>query len=147
MLTYHGDCTRVQWHVLANIIEQAGLGTRTPALVERAFRGSYTCCFAEEDGTLVGAGRAISDGVSNSAIFDVVVLPAKQGKGIGKAIMHSLLERLPQRSVLLVSVPSQRKFYEKLGFHKLKTAYLRHEDIERWVRDGYIDEETDRDVS
>jgi ribosomal protein S18 acetylase RimI-like enzyme len=138
-LSYHSNCDLVRWTELAQVIERAPLGTRDPLLVERAFRGSYLCCFVEDDGMLVGAGRAISDGASNSALFDVVVLPAYQGKGIGKAVMQYLLERLPTRSVLLVSVPQQQPFYTKLGFHKLKTAYLRHEDIERWKRDGYID--------
>lgn len=138
-LNFHNNCDCVNWTELAQVIERAPLGAREPAIVEQAFRGSYVCCFVEDAGMLIGAGRAISDGTSNSAIFDVVVLPEYQGKGIGKAIMEYLLERLPQRSVLLVSVPQQQMFYTKLGFHKLKTAYLRHDNIERWIRDGYID--------
>jgi aralkylamine N-acetyltransferase len=137
-LIFHSNCDRVNWIELAQVIEQAPLGTRDALSVERIFRGSYICCFVENGDTLIGAGRAISDGASNSAIFDVVVLPEYQGKGIGKSIMEHLLARLPKRSVLLVSVPRQQEFYAKLGFHKLKTAYLRHENIERWIRDGYI---------
>jgi hypothetical protein len=125
-INHHNDCTRVRWTDLATVIEQAPLGKRDVPLIEKAFLGSYVCCFVEDDEKLIGAGRAISDGAANSAIFDVVVL--------------YLLERLPQRSILLVSVPKQQAFYQKLGFHKLKTAFLRHEEIERWIRDGYIDE-------
>ena len=136
---YHSNCEVVNWNTLADVIERAPLGKRDPSIVESAFRGSYLCCFVEADGMLIGAGRAISDGASNSAIFDVVVLPEHQGKGLGKNIMLYLLDRLPKRSVLLISVPRQQLFYAKLGFHRLKTAYLRHEDIERWIRDGYID--------
>ena len=143
-MNYHSDFSLISWDELASVIERAPLGKRDPHLVEKAFRGSYACCFVEENSKLVGAGRAISDGASNSAMFDVVVLPEYQGKGLGKSIVLYLLERLPKRSVLLVSVPNQEEFYRKLGFHKLKTAYLRHEDIQRWIRDGYIEEESSR---
>lgn len=138
-LIYHSNCDRINWTELAQVIERAPLGTRDTLSVERTFRGSYISCFVEDNNALIGAGRAISDGASNSAIFDVVVLPEYQGKGVGKSIMEFLLARLPKRSVLLVSVPQQQEFYGKLGFHKLKTAYLRHENIERWIRDGYIE--------
>ncbi|MBX2992027.1 MAG: GNAT family N-acetyltransferase [Bacteroidetes bacterium] len=139
MLHYHSELSQIDWNELATVIERAPLGKRDPAFVEKTFRGSHRCCFVEENGTLIGTGRAISDGASNSAIFDVVVLPEYQKRGIGKSIILYLLERLPTRSVLLVSVPQQEEFYRKLGFHKLKTAYLRHEEIERWISDGYID--------
>lgn len=126
------------------MIERAPLGKRDPDFVEKTYRGSYVYCFVEDNGKLIGAGRAISDGVSNSAIYDVVVLPEYQGKGIGKSIVQYLLDRLPRRSVLLVSAPKQEDFYRKLGFHKLKTAYLRHEEIERWISEGYIEEKPSR---
>jgi ribosomal protein S18 acetylase RimI-like enzyme len=139
-LTYHSECSLIDWDDLASVIERAPLGKRDTETLERAFMGSYSCCFVEDDDKLIGAGRAISDGATNSAIFDVVVLPEYQGRGIGRAIMEYLLQRIPQRSVLLVSTPTQQEFYQRLGFHKLKTAYLRHEDLERWIRDGYIEE-------
>ncbi len=139
-VTYHSDISRVNWEELRTVIERAPLGRRDTEVVRAAFSSSYLCCFAEMDGTLVGAGRAISDGVTNSAIFDVVVLPEYQRRGIGSTIMQYLLQRLPKRSVLLVSVPAHEEFYRRLGFHKLKTAYLRHEDIGRWMREGYVEQ-------
>ncbi|MBI5471168.1 MAG: GNAT family N-acetyltransferase [Ignavibacteriae bacterium] len=138
-LKYHSDASAIDWTKLADVIERAPLGKRDALTVQRSFTGSFACCFAEKDGELIGAGRAISDGATNSAIFDVVVVPEHQGQGIGKSIVDYLLSHLPERSVLLVSVPRQEAFYRKLGFRKLKTAYLRHSDIDRWIRDGYIE--------
>lgn len=143
-MNYHSELSRIHWHELATVIERAPLGKRDPDFVEKTYCGSYIYCFVEDNGKLIGAGRAISDGVSNSAIYDVVVLPEYQGKGIGKSIVQYLLDRLPRRSVLLVSAPKQEDFYRKLGFHKLKTAYLRHEEIERWISEGYIEEKPSR---
>lgn len=139
-ITYHSDISRIDWEELKTVIERAPLGYRDVETVRAAFRGSYAYCFAEECERLVAAGRAISDGVTNSAIFDVVVLPEYQRRGIGQGIMQYLLERLPPRSVLLVSIPAHEGFYRRLGFHRLKTAYLRHENIDRWIREGYVEQ-------
>ncbi|MDL1893438.1 GNAT family N-acetyltransferase, partial [Sphingobacteriales bacterium CHB3] len=72
------------------MIERAPLGKRDPDFVEKTYRGSYVYCFVEDNGKLIGAGRAISDGVSNSAIYDVVVLPEYQGKGIGTFLLGAV---------------------------------------------------------
>ena len=36
--------------------------------------------------SLIGFGRAISDGEYQGAIYDVAVLPENQGKGVGRVI-------------------------------------------------------------
>jgi len=132
------DCKSVEWKALAVLIERAGLGPRAPDTVERAFRGSFVVCFVYGDAQLIGAGRAISDGATSSAIYDVVVAPEHQGRGYGRSILENLLSRLPSRSVLLVSVPQQLGFYEKAGFKVLKTAMLKHDDMGYWLSNGYL---------
>jgi ribosomal protein S18 acetylase RimI-like enzyme len=139
MLSLKTTATDIDWPALAKLIEDAGLGRRDAVLVEHVFKGSFTVCFAYEDEKLVGAGRAISDGVTSSVIYDVVVLPECQGRGLGKQIMQDLITRLPRRSVMLLSVPKQRGFYEKLGFQTLKTAMLKHEHQQFWIDNGYIE--------
>lgn len=134
------ECRGVDWKALASILALGSLGTRDPAHLKRVFAGSHLACFAYDTGQLIGTGRAISDGVGSSAIYDVAVLPAFQGRGVGRAIMHYLLEHLPKRSVMLVSVPLKEGFYRKFGFRRLKTAMLRHENLEFWMSGGYIDE-------
>jgi ribosomal protein S18 acetylase RimI-like enzyme len=135
------DLSRVYWAVLAEVIERAPLGTRDPSQLERAFRGSYHCCFAYHEGKLIGAARAISDGVSHSALYDVVVLPEYQGQGVGSRIVQFLLERLPDKNVMLVSVPDKAGFYERLGFRRLRTAYARLASPDAWQALGYFDGE------
>lgn len=139
MAELRSDFAGVDWNDLAALIEAAGLGQRDPALLERVFRGSYATVLAYEDGRLVGAGRAISDGVTSSAIYDLVVAPDRQGRGLGKALMQDLLARLPARSVMLLSVPREQGFYAKLGFRRLKTAMLKHEQAQYWIDGGYMD--------
>ena len=139
-LVITSDCAGVDWHELIDLIRRAPLGERDAALAQRVFTGSYLCAFATIDGRLVGAARAISDGVTSSAIYDVVVDPDWQGRGVGKRVMLFMLEHLPKASVMLVSVVRYQTFYRRLGFKKLTTAYMIKESFESWVRDGYFEE-------
>jgi ribosomal protein S18 acetylase RimI-like enzyme len=127
------------WVGLAQLIEAAGLGKRDPNLTERIFKGSYALCFAYEEARLIGTARAISDGVNSSVIYDVVVHPDYQGLGVGKRIMQDLVSRLPERSVMLVSSVDRCGFYRKLGFRRLKTAMLKHQNEQFWIENGYVE--------
>ena len=68
---------------------------------------------------LIGFGRTICDGVVHALILDVIVHPHEQGKGIGKEIMHILVEKCKEhkiRDIQLFSAKDKNGFYEKLGF-------------------------------
>lgn len=136
------DTSGVNWSVFCALFQRAGFGERTPERAHALFAGSYVCCFAWEQETLIGAARAISDGVACSAVYDVVVDPTYQGQGIGKQLMTNLLNRLPKRSVMLVSTHGNEGFYQKLGFKKLRTAYLLQDDFTAWSSMGYFEEST-----
>ena len=110
------DITGIDWRRLADIMARAPLFERTPSDLAAAFRNSYAAAFAHHDGTLVGAGRATSDGVFYASIFDVVVAPEHQGCGVGRRMVEALLARLPVERIFLTSVPGKQAFYEKLGF-------------------------------
>lgn len=140
-VTLTEDTTNVDWSAFCALFQRAGLGERKPAMAQAAFAGSYACCFAWDGATLIGAARAISDGVNSSVVYDVVVEPTYQGQGVGKALMHNLLGRLPKRSVMLVSVHGKEGFYRKLGFKKLRTAYMLQDNFDAWSSMGYFDKE------
>ena len=92
------------------------------------------------EGQMVGFGRAISDGQSQSAIYDVVVLPEFQGRGVGKAVMQALLAKLPQGgAVLIYAAPGMQDFYRKFGFGLLKTGMALFPDPERYRSKGYLE--------
>ncbi|MEF3694953.1 MAG: GNAT family N-acetyltransferase [Candidatus Cloacimonadota bacterium] len=80
-----------------------------------------TFCFviAEEDGAILGMGRAISDGFSDAYIQDVTVDPVHRGKGIGKGIIRTLVSFLQEHKIQwigLISEPGYERFYQSLGF-------------------------------
>ena len=64
---------------------------------------------------MIGFGRALSDGAYQAAIYDVAVLPAYQGKGIGKLIVEKLIERCPDCNYILYSSPGKEIFYQKMN--------------------------------
>ncbi len=116
------------------------MGERLPEMVQAVFQGSYACCFAWEQQVLIGGARAISDGVTSSAIYDVFVDRHYQRQGVGRALMENLLARLPKRSVMLISIHGKEGFYRKLGFRRLRTAYMLQEDFTAWQEQHYFDE-------
>lgn len=138
-ITYSDDRSRIDWMRLAEIFRRAPLGERDPARLRRIFEHSTVCCFAWAGEELVGAGRAISDRISYAAIFDVVVAPEFQRRGIGKHIMQRLMREAEAPNIVLHSVPGKEPFYAKLGFRKMKTAMALFSNPEVQVRSGYIE--------
>jgi len=129
----------LSWQALCELIRLAPLGERDPEKMRKAAENSYVVCSAYTDDTLVGFGRAISDGQYQSAIYDIVVLPQYQGNGVGRMIMQSLLAKLPENALaLLYVVPGKQQFYEKFGFGNLTTGMGRFADPEKARQNGYL---------
>ena len=70
-------------------------------------------------GKLVGFGRVISDGILHAMIYEMIIYPEYQGKGIGKEILNLLVKRCQAsniRDIQLFCAKGKRKFYQKFGF-------------------------------
>lgn len=132
------DMTDVDWIVAASVMERAPLSTREPHKIQAAFENSDLVCFAWVDNELVGMARALSDGVFQSVIYDLCILPEHQNKHLGNRIMQALIKRLDTPSVVLWSVPGKEGFYARLGFKPMLTAMTLVEDPERFAKNGYI---------
>ena len=68
---------------------------------------------------LIGFSRATSDHAFNATIWDVVVHPDFQGRGLGKALMKQLIKKLRSEdisNVTLFADPQVVDFYKGLGF-------------------------------
>ena len=68
---------------------------------------------------LIGFARATSDHAFNATIWDVVVHPKFQGKGLGKVLMQYILKQLRSEeisNVTLFADPDVVEFYQGLGF-------------------------------
>jgi ribosomal protein S18 acetylase RimI-like enzyme len=84
-------------------------------------RRSHTVVLAvdDENGRVMGFATAISDGVLSAYIPLLEVLPEYRGRGIGRALMERMLDRLDGLYMIdLVASERAVNFYERLGFGK-----------------------------
>ena len=94
------------------------------AAIPSMIRGSFCFMIAvTRAGEVVGMGRAISDGVSDAYIQDVAGVKKLRGRGIGAELIRRLTRYLESRGIGwigLVAEPGTRRFYERLGYGRLK---------------------------
>ncbi|MGM0750604.1 MAG: GNAT family N-acetyltransferase [Bacillota bacterium] len=109
------------------VYQSAGWLKHSNEVITKVFQRSDIVTFAISDGRIIGVGRALTDGVFNAAIYDVVVHLEYQKIGIGSLIMSDLLEQLKDVScVQLISTTGNEEFYRKHGMKKLKTGMARY---------------------
>lgn len=82
------------------------------------------------DGGLVGVARLLDDGGLHASLWDVIVRPDHQRRGIGTELVKLALEHASDRRlVALVSTPAASEFFARLGFvtesHGHQAMYLR----------------------
>lgn len=131
----------VNWNDLSNLYRRAPLGNKSASELERAFSNSMFKCFVWSLGNIVGAGRALADGVDCSYICDVAVLPEYQGKGIGGDIISSLLKASEgHKKIILYSVPGRETFYKKYGFKRMNTAMAIFQNEANALNIGLVNE-------
>ncbi len=86
--------------------------------LRRALAKSHTVLVAVEFGEIIGLIRSISDGEVICYVQDILVNPRNQRRGVGRALMTTLLERSNLRQTVLLTdnEPTQRLFYQSQGF-------------------------------
>ena len=139
-ITFSHSIDGIDWLELEALYRAAPLGNKNAESLKTVFSNSRYCCFALEEGKLVGAGRALADGADCSYICDVAVLPSHQGTGVGKEIVAQLVA-LSQghRKIILYSVPGKEAFYARFGFQKMLTAMAIFADQKQAMEMGYLD--------
>ena len=88
------------------------------AFIPGVLSGSFLFLAAFDDGRMIGMARAISDGVSDAYIQDVVVARSHRKQGVGKELilrLQSELEKCGIDWIGLVGAPGTDNFYRKIG--------------------------------
>jgi GNAT superfamily N-acetyltransferase len=91
----------------------------TAAELRDSLRKSWYVISSYHDTTLIGAGRLIADGVLYAVVFDMIVTPDWQGRGVGSEILKRLLDRCNVagiRDILLFAARGTEGFYGRHGF-------------------------------
>jgi ribosomal protein S18 acetylase RimI-like enzyme len=113
----------IDLYELEELCDAVGWSRRPLRKVKKAIEHSFlVTTMWQVRGTkkrLIGFARATSDHAFNATIWDVVVHPDFQGKGLGKALMKYILKKLRSEeisNVTLFADPHVVDFYRNLGF-------------------------------
>jgi predicted N-acetyltransferase YhbS len=140
-ITWSESIDAVDWAELEALYRAAPLGNKSAAGLQTVFTNSRYCCFAREQGRIVGAGRALADGADCSYLCDVAVLPTHQGTGLGKEIVARLVAMSHgHKKIILYAVPGKEPFYRKFGFRRMLTAMAIFENQAQALERGYVSE-------
>lgn len=113
----------IDLYELEELCDAVGWSRRPLRKVKRAIDNSF-CVISmyEQRGEfkqLIGFARATSDHAFNATIWDVVVHPEFQNKGLGRAMMDRMISELRAAdisNITLFADPQVVTFYQRLGF-------------------------------
>lgn len=96
----------------------------SPKTAEAAAKGLPNSLFAVQvlqGDDIVGMGRIIGDGGCFYQVVDIAVLPAHQGRGLGKLIMREIMRYIdeqvpPSAYVSLIADGQAQQLYAQFGF-------------------------------
>jgi N-acetylglutamate synthase-like GNAT family acetyltransferase len=75
---------------------------------------------AEEAGAIVGVGQAKPHRDGTREVASIAVVPVRQGRGIGSAIVNALLAREPAAVFHLTCRREMQGYYERFGFSRIE---------------------------
>src|SRR5688572_23829738 len=108
------------------MFRDVGWGRRHPNDIKAAFARSSIKAFAFGGNELIGFGRTIDDGKYYATLVDLVVCPARQRQGVGRAILQDLHSQLDGYLIAtLTAAPEVQGFYRKMGWRNQSTSMIR----------------------
>lgn len=88
------------------------------------FINSTLVISAWENNCLVGVVRVLSDQMFRSIIYDLLVLPEFQNKGIGKELIKRCIKHFPNSEWLVQTTEEISAYYKKNGFKVNNDVFL-----------------------
>nr|YP_009300437.1 GCN5-like N-acetyltransferase [Campylaephora sungminbooi]AKU47356.1 GCN5-like N-acetyltransferase [Campylaephora sungminbooi]ALN11803.1 GCN5-like N-acetyltransferase [Campylaephora sungminbooi] len=113
----------INLYELEELCDSVGWVRRPIKKVKTALENSFvTVCLIEKNqdrNLLIGFARATSDHSFNATIWDVVIHPNFQSKGLGRALMNEIIKELRCKDISTITLfadPQVLNFYRTLGF-------------------------------
>lgn len=142
-LQWNDSLETIDWEELSNLYKIAPLGNKKASDLATVFTNSMYRYFVYDDGRLIGAGRALADGIDTAYLADIAVHPDYQGQGIGKEIVLRLRDLAKShRKIILYAAPGKDQFYLKLGFKRMLTAMAMFENQDQALEVGLVTDST-----
>ncbi|HCO66863.1 MAG TPA: GNAT family N-acetyltransferase [Dysgonomonas sp.] len=139
-LRFQYDCHNVDWKRVKNLLAEVGMSAVETEKHQLSFENSYAVIFVYDEDKLIGIGRSISDGIRQSALYDIAIDPAYQGIGLGRKIVLELMEKTPSCNFILYASPGKEGFYKKLKYKKMKTGMILFTDSSRMENSEFIED-------
>ena len=96
--------------------------TDHPDVLRKGFENSMLTLAAYEGNQFLGIIRAVGDGHTVVFVQDILVFPEHQRKGVGSALLQSILDRyshVRQIELATDNTPKTIAFYKSMGFREL----------------------------
>lgn len=138
-LIYQENCDNINWEEVPQLLEKVGMSFVDVERHRISFENSFVVVFVFDKKKMVGIGRSISDGVRQSALYDIAIDPTYQGCGIGRKVIDILVNATPDCNFVLYASPGKEDFYRKLGFKKMKTGMMLFADPRRMEDGVFVD--------
>jgi ribosomal protein S18 acetylase RimI-like enzyme len=89
------------------------------AALQNALDGTWNVTARDSSGGLVGLVRLLDDGVLYASVWDMIVAPDFQRRGLGTQLLQAVLDRTQLRQLVsLVATPAGSRMYRNAGFAK-----------------------------
>ena len=100
---------------------EAGLSPKTETAAARGLPNTLFGVLVRFGDEVVGMGRLIGDGGTAFQVVDIAVVPAHQGRGLGKAIMAAITAHIDSELsesayVSLIADGPAKRLYAQYGF-------------------------------
>jgi ribosomal protein S18 acetylase RimI-like enzyme len=130
----------IDWLQVTDLLNGFGLTNFTPEQMKMVFENSAVNVFVLDGDKIIGCGRALSDGLSQAAIYNIAVDEAYHNHGLGQQIISLILEETSTCNVVLYTHPDTIAWYEKQGFRRMKTgmAMYHPSKIEKLIEMDFI---------
>ncbi|WP_329417800.1 GNAT family N-acetyltransferase (plasmid) [Streptomyces sp. NBC_00704] len=111
------------------VYRASGLGERRPvgdrdrfaAMVENA---NLVLVARDDEGTLLGIVRAVSDFSYVTYVSDIAVVRDRQRSGVGRALIDATRGEAPDAKLVLLSAPAAVDYYPHIGFTRHDSAWV-----------------------
>lgn len=132
------DFSKVNVSEMQEVYASVGWTKHTTEIIKKVFEASQVIAIVTSNERVIGFGRAMTDGVFNAAIYDVVVHEEYQRQGVAKKIMEHLLDELRNVSCIhLIATTGNEEFYRKFGLKKVRTGMARYLNAD--LSDAYLE--------
>lgn len=133
------DFAEIDREQLSEMYRLAPLGHKPPDWLKMVYENSMFRSLVYTEGLLVGAGRALTDGLDAAYLADIAVHPDHQGRGLGLAIVRDLVRQCTgHRMIILCANPGTEPFYRQAGFLPMETAMAVWRDPAAGIAAGFL---------